>query len=90
MVVVILCHNNQILNIMTATKKIVKEDIIFARVTILGKELMHLRIQGIESLREINSRIEQSICNPLVRFIEVNVRNFSQGWTRRYTYALSA
>ncbi len=83
-------RNNQILNIMTATKKIGKEDVIFARVTLLGKELVHLRLQGIESLREINSRIEQSICNPLVRFIEVNIRNFSQGWTRRYTYTLSA
>lgn len=72
------------------TKKIGKNDVIFARVTLLGKELVHLQLQGIESLREINNRIEQAVCDPLVRFIEVNVRNFSQGWTRRYTHTISA
>lgn len=57
-------------------------DIIFATVTLRGRVLAQIRINGVSSYSEILSRVLGKL-KGLRGLITVDLRNSSQGWTAR-------
>lgn len=68
--------------------KISLDDIIFATISMRGKILARLRLDGISSYSEILSRLLKSVAG-LRGMATVDIRNSSQGWTTRKSVMLS-
>ncbi len=63
-------------------------DVIFARVTMMGHELLNLRLSGIASMSALLHRIRQELGSCL-GMISLNIRNLSQGWSQTCAYRVA-
>ncbi len=69
-------------------KKIELNDVIFARATMMGREIINMRICGVMSMSELLRRVRQEI-GSCFGLITINLRNMSQGWTQTACYRFS-
>ncbi len=69
-------------------KKIEFNDIIFARVTTMGRELLSVRICGVMSMTELLRHVRKEL-GTYMGLITLNLRNMSQGWSQTSCYRLS-
>lgn len=63
-------------------------DVIFARVTMMGQELINLRLSGITSMKALLRRIKIEL-GAYIGMISLDIRNLSQGWTQRAVYRVA-
>lgn len=69
-------------------KKIEINDVIFARVTNMGRELLNMRICGVMSMTELLRLVRKEV-GPYMGLITISLRNMSQGWTQTGCYRFS-
>ncbi len=62
-------------------KTISLSDIIFARATMMGREVANIRLHGISSMDDLVHRLRAELGSALGMVI-VSIRNLSQGWTQ--------
>lgn len=63
-------------------------DVIFARVTMMGQELLNLRISGVTSMSALLQRIRHEL-GACIGMISLTVRNLSQGWCQTASYRVA-
>lgn len=63
-------------------------DVIFARVTMMGHELLNLRLSGISSMSALLQRIRQEL-GACIGMISLNIRNLTQGWSSTSAYRVA-
>ena len=62
-------------------------DVIFARASVMGRELLNIRICGAESMKELLSAIRRQL-GEYIGLISLQIRNLTQGWTQQRTYVI--
>lgn len=62
-------------------KTISLSDIIFARATMMGREVANIRLHGISSMDDLVHLLRAELGSALGMVI-VSIRNLSQGWTQ--------
>lgn len=63
-------------------------DVIFARATMMGRELLNIRICGAMSMTELMQAIRQQL-GSFMGMVNVQIRNLTQGWAQQRTYMLA-
>ena len=63
-------------------KTITLSDIIFARATMMGREIANIRLHGISSMDDLVRRLRAEL-GSVFGMVTVSIRNLSQGWTQQ-------
>lgn len=66
-------------------KKIEFNDVIFARATVMGQEMLNMRICGVVSMAELLQRVRREI-GSCFGLITISLRNMTQGWSQTSCY----
>lgn len=62
-------------------------DVIFARASVMGRELLNIRICGAESMKELLCAIRRQL-GEYIGLISLQIRNLTQGWSQQRTYVI--
>lgn len=63
-------------------------DIVYARATVMGRELLNARFCGAESMSALLNAIRRQL-GAYIGIISLQIRNLTQGWTQQRTYMVS-
>lgn len=63
-------------------------DTIFARATVMGQEIMNLRLIGVNSMEAL-LRIIRQHAGAAIGLVKLTVRNLTQGWTQTASYRIA-
>lgn len=63
-------------------------DIIFARATVMGHELLNIRLMGVSSMEALLKRIKSELENT-IGIVTINIRNLTQGWNSSSAYRIA-
>ena len=61
-------------------KPISLSDRLFATITLFGRTIINISIQGVSSLKEVMARVVEEIGSQVPRMSRLTLRNASQGW----------
>ena len=61
-------------------KTISLSDRLFATITLFGRTIINISIQGVSSLKEVMARVVEEIGSQVPRMSRLTLRNASQGW----------
>ncbi len=62
-------------------------DIVFARASVMGRELLNVRICGAESMSALISAIRRQL-GSYIGMVSLQIRNLTQGWSHQRTYVI--
>lgn len=63
-------------------------DTIFARATVMGQEIMNLKLSGVRSMDDLLRLIRQQV-GVALGMVKLTVRNLTQGWTQTASYRMA-
>lgn len=64
----------------TSEKSITMGDVLYARVSFMGKQLFNIQLRDVSSLSQIFDWVRSQLGN-LSGMVKISLRNASQGWT---------
>lgn len=64
-------------------------DVIFARASVMGRELLNVRICGAASMPELLSSIRRQL-GSYIGMVSLQIRNLTQGWAQQRTYLVQS
>lgn len=65
-----------------------ENDTVFARVMVMGREIMNMRIDGVASMATVMSVLREQL-KSYFGIITLNLRNLTQGWVQNKAYRIA-